>query len=272
MTKRVHRKWFAAFAFMSLLVLNACQSFGKEEVFGHSMGGIDQLADNLSVTDFWVNGAAGFQAGSGNASVPAPALPVKWHPGLSVHVVWQVRDWEHDKGSTHEADVPVDPYTDDGGDLWVHFLADGTVRVVVSNAGPRAPSYPGPHDPIPRKRPWDMYPPRGEWRDWNEQVLDDRIIKQRCITDSDPKGCESRAEERLRDDERADARRYLPRCAPMTGENYQACESQALQSMRAARLFRRCHAAPGLPECATQTTGENKSKTSGTETTGAPNQ
>jgi hypothetical protein len=241
MTKRTYRVWLAAFGF--------CLAAFFSPVADASMTGIDHLADNLSVTNFWVNGTGGFRAGPGGRTAPSPVLPEKWHPGLTVHVVWDVRDWEHDKGITHAADVPVDPYTEGGGHVWVHFLADGTVRVVVSDIGPRAANYPGPHEPIPRKQPWDMYPPRGEWRDWNEQVLDDRIIKQRCITDSDPRGCESRAEERLRDDELADARRYLPRCASMRGQSYLQCNDEALLEMRAARFSRRCLMAPALPKC-----------------------
>ena len=250
MARRCCRIWLAALGVAMLGVLSACQSFGREEAFGYSMGGIDHLANNLSVTDFWVNGAAGFQAGSGNAGVPAPVLPAKWHPGTTVHVVWDVRDWERDKWSTHEADVPVDPYTEDGGDLWVHFLANGTVRAVVSNMGPRSPTYPGPHDPIPHKNPWDMYPPRIDWRTWNERLLDDRVIRQRCSHESDPKGCENRTEQKLLDEQRADARRYLPRCATINaGYVYDECETQARQSMAAARLARRCQLAPDLAEC-----------------------
>ena len=267
MTKRTCRAWLVTLGVALMTALSACHSFGSEETFGYSMGGIDHLADNLSVTDFWVNGAAGFQAGSGNAGVPAPSLPVKWHPGLTVHVVWDVRDWQHDKGSTHEANVPVDPYPEDGGNLWVHFLANGSVRVVVSDIFPLASNYPGPHDSIPRKRPWDMYPPRHDWRDWNEQRLDDRLIKRQCTSESDQKACQDRAEENLLDDERADARRYLPRCAPMAGEDYWACDRRAEQNMRAARFARRCKVTPNLPECALQqdTKGNSQLSTGATD-------
>lgn len=269
MTRRTCRTWIAALGFALMSVLSACQSFAKEETFGYSMGGIDHLANNLSVTDFWVNGAAGFQAGSGNAGVSAPVLPVKWHPGLTVHVVWDIRDWEHDKGTTHEADVPVDPYTEDGGDLWVHFLANGTVRVVVSNVAPRSPKYLGPHDPIPEKSPWDVYPPRIDWRAWNERLLDDRLIRQRCSDESDPKGCENREEQKQLDEQRADARRYLPRCAAIkTGYIYEECYTQARQSMAAARLARRCHAAPELPQCSAHKAEHDASRP--IPTTGAP--
>ena len=268
MTKRTCRAWLVALGVALMTALTACQSFGSEEAFGYSMGGIDHLADNLSVTDFWVNGAAGFQAGSGNAGVPAPSLPVKWHPGLTVHVVWDVRDWQHDKGGTHEANVPVDPYTEDGGNLWVHFLANGSVRVVVSDIFPLASNYPGPHDSIPRKRPWDMYPPRIAYSDVSEQFLDTKLIHQRCDAEPDAAACVKHAHEKLLDEEREDARRYLPRCAPMAGEDYLACDRQAEQSMRAARFARRCKVTPDLPECAHERDPKNISQRS----TGAPDQ
>jgi len=242
MTRRISRLWFAALAFAALAMLSPAASA--------SMSGIDHLADNLSVTDFWVNGTGGFQAGQGGRSAPSPSLPDQWHPGLSVHVVWHVRDWQHDTGSSHEADVLVEPYSKDGGTLWVHFLANGSVRAVVSNMGPRSPTYPGPHDPIPDKNPWDMYPPRIDWRDTKEHLADIAIAKQHCATAPDPRDCAKQARERLLDEQRADARLYLPRCAPITARYVsEECERQAEESMRAARLTRRCQAAPQLPEC-----------------------
>ena len=106
MTKRTYRAWLAVLGFALMAVFSSAANA--------SMSGIDHLADNLSVTDFWVNGTGGFQAGQGGRSAPGPELPDQWHPGLMVHVVWDVRDWEHDTSSQHEADVPVDPYTEDG--------------------------------------------------------------------------------------------------------------------------------------------------------------
>jgi hypothetical protein len=242
MKKRIWQKWFTAFGFGLIAAFSP--------VADASMTGIDHLADNLSVTNFWVNGTGGFQAGPGGRTAPSPVLPEKWHPGLTVHVVWDVRDWEHDKGITHEADVPVDPYTEDGGHVWVHFLADGTVRVVVSDIGPRASNYPGPHEPIPRKEPWDMYPPRIDWRDMSERRADIALTKQRCAAKPDPTACAKQAREKLLDEQRADARRYLPRCAPMAGDDYEACETQAQEQMRAARLARRGMERPSLPDTA----------------------
>ena len=53
---------------------------------------------------------------------------------------------------TMRTTVPVDRFTEPGN-VYVHFLADGTVRVVVTNYYPWSPHYPGPHDPIPQKHP-----------------------------------------------------------------------------------------------------------------------
>jgi hypothetical protein len=149
MKRQLRRAWLAALGLV-LAALIPTATFA-------SMGGIDHLPDYLSVSDFSVNGAGGFQAGTGGAGVPGPVLPDKWHPGLTVHVKWSVSDWKHGGGSHHEADVPVDRYTEPGT-VYVHFLADGSVRVVVTNYYPWSPKYPGPHDPIPQKHPWDDYP------------------------------------------------------------------------------------------------------------------
>lgn len=264
MPKTTCRAWLISFGFALTAALSPAPAYA-------GMGGIDHLADNLSITDFWVNGAGGFQAGTGNAGAPSPALPEKWHPGLTAHVVWDVRDWEHDTGKTYEADVPIEPYGEDGGRVWVHFLANGDVRVVVSNVGPSAPNYPGPHDPIPQKEPSDMYPARHDWRDTNEHLADIAIARQRCAAAPDIDRCMKQVREEVLDDQREDARRYLPRCARITtGPAYQACKRDAWEKMRAARHVRRCQAAPHLAECISKKTKEPTSKTA--ETTGAPSQ
>lgn len=243
MTIQPSWNWVTKFGFALVSLLTASAAFA-------AMGGIDHLPDYLSVSDFSVNGAEGFQAGNGNAGVPGPTLPEKWHRGLTVHVKWYVSDWKYNTGSgSHEADVPVEPYTE-MGTVWVHFLADGTVRVVVSNYGPRSPDYPGPHDSIPQKRPWTMYPPRIDYRDLSERLVDYDIDKRRCATAADPKACEDKADKKSLDEQQSDARRYLPPCASVQGDAYDTCQRSAEQQMRTARLLRRCKSAPDLPDCA----------------------
>jgi hypothetical protein len=120
---------------------------------GAGMSGIDHLPDHLSVQQFSVDGHGGFQAGKGGSMVDGISLPRQWRPGLSVRVNWNVTNWRDCWGDRYERVVPVERY-DQVGTLWVHFLADGSVRVVSANAGPYASDYPGPHDAIPNKEPW----------------------------------------------------------------------------------------------------------------------
>ena len=142
---------------LSVCALSACQAFSqKPEMTGVSMTGIDHLADHLSVQDFQVDGRSGFQAGKGGSNVCCARVPVKWTPGLKVHVAWNVTNWRDRTSEEHEADVPVDAY-EEIGTMHVHFLADGQVRVLLSNYVAWAKDYPGPRG-IPQKQPWDKYP------------------------------------------------------------------------------------------------------------------
>ena len=242
MTKHPCRNWLIKFGFILINALTAPAAFAL-------MGGVDHLPDYLSVSDFSVNGAEGFQAGNGHAGVPGPELPEKWRPGLTVHVKWTVSNWKDNASSgTYEADVLVDPYTG-MGTVWVHFLANGTVRVVVSNYGPYAPNYPGPHDPIPQKEPWYRYPARGDSRELAERYLDYDIAEKQCAEAADPKACEINANEKSLDEQLVDARRYLPPCASVTEEVVE-CARAAEERMRAARWARRCKAKPDLAKCA----------------------
>ena len=158
MRKHPRRNWLVTLGFVLVSALTACQSPSREATFGASLSGIDHLANYLSVSDFSVNGTGGFQAGTGARTTCCVVLPDKWHPGLTAHVTWNVSNWKDNaRSGSYEADVPVDQYAEHG-QVWLHFLENGTVRVVVSDYYPRSPDYPGPHDPIPQKQPWDDYP------------------------------------------------------------------------------------------------------------------
>lgn len=146
------------FKCMALLILTsvlaACQS--APPMRGVSMSGIDQLADHLSVQDFQVDGHSAFQAGKGGSTVCCALVPERWYPGLKVHVTWNETNWRDRTSSEHEADVLVDRYGEIGR-MYVHFLPNGRVQVLLSNYYPEGQYYPGPKN-IPQKFPWDRYP------------------------------------------------------------------------------------------------------------------
>lgn len=129
----------------------------EERTAGVAITGIDHLPEHLSVQDFYVDGYSAFQAGTGGSTVCCAVLPKRWRPDLTVEIRWNVTNWRDCEGNDYVRRVPVERY-DQVGALYVHFLADGNVRVVSSNCWPEASRYPGPHDPVPSKRPWNIYP------------------------------------------------------------------------------------------------------------------
>jgi Protein of unknown function (DUF3304) len=153
--KRMLRLWLIALVWG----LTACNAMGggKQEGEGVGLTGIDHLADHLSVQNFWVNGHWGAQAGKGGRLVCCAIVPKKWTPGLKAHVQWRETNWKEQTGEEHQADVPIDRY-DEVGRMFVHFLANGEVRITLANESPHSPTYPGTHDPIPQKEPWKVYP------------------------------------------------------------------------------------------------------------------
>jgi hypothetical protein len=104
-------------------------------------------------------------------------LPEKWRPGLTVEIRWDISNWRDCKWDQYVRRVAVEPYTE-AGTLWVHFLENGKIRVVVSNPGPGNPAYPGPHDAIPNKDPWHVYPrERCEGKVAPQPVLHDETLE-----------------------------------------------------------------------------------------------
>ena len=136
---------------------SACQEPAtayEDEVLGMPMSGIDHLPDHLSVQDYSVNGRDGAQAGKGGSTDCCVDLPRQWRPGMTVVVRWNVTNWRDCRGDDYVRTVSVEHYAR-LGQVWVHFLTDGSVRVITSEEDPYSPTYPGPHDPIPQKHPWD---------------------------------------------------------------------------------------------------------------------
>ncbi|WP_312433563.1 DUF3304 domain-containing protein [Achromobacter sp.] len=148
-------------AALCLLLAGCDAGQARQDTIPAPLTGIDHLADHLSIQDFWVNGTSGHQAGGGGRVVCCVKLPQQWHSGLTVVVGWGVTNWRDCTWESHERRVPVERYTEVGS-LYVHFLSDGRVRVVSSNISPGYSNkdYAGPHDPIPRKTPYEKY---GTW-------------------------------------------------------------------------------------------------------------
>lgn len=161
-TRNTLHRLHAPFAWLAALLLaftlTACAADSSKEGIGVGITGLDHLDDHLSVQDFWVNGYNAAQAGKGGRTVCCAILPRQWQKGMSVQIRWEIADWKNGRWTCHVRDVQVEPY-EEIGQLWVHFLKDGSVRAVSSIEGPRSPTYPGPHDAIPQKHPWKNYPP-----------------------------------------------------------------------------------------------------------------
>lgn len=155
------RSSFARAALLPLLALCliSCKVAGREETVGAGLTGLDHLAAHLSIQNFSVNGTHGHQAGRGGRTVCCVSLPAKWRSGLTVKVQWAVTNWKRRVYTYYEREVPVEPY-EEIGNLYVHFLRNGDVRVVTSMyaAWGRGGYYPGPsYDTVLDKQPWTDY-------------------------------------------------------------------------------------------------------------------
>jgi hypothetical protein len=151
-------RWRVAALLLAASTLAGCAIAAQEETYGPGITGLDHLAEHLSIQNFWVDGHAGHQAGKGGSKVCCAKLPMRWRPGLTVTVRWGVTNWPAKVYSMHERVVPVEKY-DEPGALYVHFLPDHSVRVIVSNIYPEhVKTYPGPsYATVLRKEPWKLY-------------------------------------------------------------------------------------------------------------------
>lgn len=148
------------------LVLGACEAMpgsGGDE--GYSIAttitGIDHLPEHLGVQYFSIDGQTGGAAGKGGSFMCCMQLPERWHPDMTVRIDWGVTNFRDCKADEYVTHVPVERY-EEVGSLYVHFFADGSVRVVSSNEGPAGASHPESlypiKIPIPNKEPWSLYP------------------------------------------------------------------------------------------------------------------
>lgn len=148
--------WLGAVVVMAAWLTGCRASPATEKTVGVTLTGLDHLDADLSIQNFSVNGVSGHQAGGGGRSVCCVSLPEVWRPDLKVNVRWAVTDWKRKVYSEHERIVPVERY-DEVGMLYVHFLRDGTVRVISFNGYPEKAGYPGPpYSTVLEKRPWDI--------------------------------------------------------------------------------------------------------------------
>lgn len=126
-----------------------------------TLTGIDHLPGHLAVQSFAVDGEGGGRAGKGGRITCCMRLPGKWRPDMVVRINWGVTNFRDCKADEYVAHVPVERYEKVGA-LYVHFFADGSVRVVSSNDGPAGALHPESvypiKTPIPQKDPWHQYP------------------------------------------------------------------------------------------------------------------
>ncbi len=156
--KTLFRSYGLLFFVCALMIPNlaACQD-KPVKTTGVSMTGLDHLAEHLSIQDFWVNGAAGQQAGKGGRQVCCASIPAMWQPGTKVIVRWDVTNWKRRAYTTYEKEVEIEKY-DLPASLYVHFLQDGSVKVLSYDGYPEKPGYPGPsYVTVLNKKPWIDY-------------------------------------------------------------------------------------------------------------------
>ncbi|QCO67876.1 DUF3304 domain-containing protein [Luteimonas yindakuii] len=80
------------------------------------------------------NGAG--RAGGGGGTVCCVVLPAEWQETLRVRVEWVEQNWRDCSYRLRQREVAVAPY-EEPGRLWVHFLADDSMQLVVLNVGTR---------------------------------------------------------------------------------------------------------------------------------------
>ncbi|MCD7099299.1 DUF3304 domain-containing protein [Stenotrophomonas sp. MMGLT7] len=148
-------RWEIALLVMLLPMLASCR--GKEESIPVGIVGYNHTDSNIY--QFLINGGGGGSVHShsgGGTTVCCAMVPAHWHQEMKVEI-----DWTTDLKTFRKRVVNVPRYTQ-VGDLAVHFLRDGEIKVFLTNVRLGHPEYPltGPEaglrageDPI-----------RDEWR------------------------------------------------------------------------------------------------------------
>ncbi|WP_116358494.1 DUF3304 domain-containing protein [Cupriavidus taiwanensis] len=144
-----------ALAALSMLVGACSKSEGLEDdMAASSITAYNHTPDYIHqfyIDDAW--GGNSFAYGGGGGFVCCVTYPRKWHQGLSVKVRWTISSSDPNatgaeaEETWHEAIVPIEKY-DKPGNVNVHFLPNGNVRLIISSKGAGHPDYPGPDYPV----------------------------------------------------------------------------------------------------------------------------
>ncbi|MGQ5524608.1 DUF3304 domain-containing protein [Chitinimonas sp. PSY-7] len=128
-----------------LALLAACQSAPppKPEFIAASIAGLNHTP--VYIASFSVGEGGGPNIpewGGGGGVTCCYRLPYKYTPGMTAKVRWNATNTR--EAHWKEAIVPIEPYEDGGGRVWVHFFPEDKVRIVISNYGPGHPKHPAP--------------------------------------------------------------------------------------------------------------------------------
>jgi hypothetical protein len=118
-----------------------------------TVSGVHHMGSDYLISHFSINREIGdnIAPSGGSGIVCCLMIPKKWFPGLTADVRWEV--WHiirqpdgisverEELVAIYRAQVPVEPYADTG-ELYVHFFANGRVRIVVSDFGPEGKQHP----------------------------------------------------------------------------------------------------------------------------------
>ncbi len=128
-------RWVMLLLAMLIPVLAACR--GKVESIPVGIVGYNHTDSNIY--QFLVNGGAGGGNDAhrgGGTTVCCAMVPSHWQSGMKVEISWTT-----DLKVYHEKVVPIPEY-DEVGDLAVHFLRGGDIKVFVTNIRLGHPDYP----------------------------------------------------------------------------------------------------------------------------------
>ena len=145
-------KTSAVLALLLLLSVTACSGAGPDpDTAVAQLSGYNHTPEYIH--QYYVDGQYGGNVqpyGGGGSFVCCIAYPRIWRPDLLATVKWTTSD-ANPKGSPeetwHEKVVPIERYEQTGTRLNVHFLEDGSVRLIVSNGVAGLDGYPGPDAP-----------------------------------------------------------------------------------------------------------------------------